>query len=410
MKEYMINLKQLSFEEFLQTVYKKFPQETLMILGSADASPESGPAKHNTTSYSVNLIPDFKSEDTREFDRATLGLKAFFEILTQTNLKKWTIKKDTVDEITNWITPLIKTQDDLDAWSYAILFNDLGKLHISNEHHEKIYGSKCADHDINMVDILKRDPSFYPNFEKIDSKYQESLILGLSSGFNLGKAVQLECPSSAWNEFLKISEFDQNFHLGHCLFDFIGVSGAGNPKEYAPFVMNDETMSAFIHTIKCRDNYEYGMSRLAQVGLSEDMEDAFAISRLVAMARIFTVEKKDKLMNAVSLLPEDTKKYLFEELEKPGTAKDPAIELQYAPAILNQVINGESEEVVSKTLSTLAYLFKQARNNIHDTLEIYTFNLIDFASNMKANPLDAINNVETSGMEAMSGGWKWTKT
>jgi hypothetical protein len=198
--------------------------------------------------------------------------------------------------------------------------------------------------------------------------------------------------------------------LGHCLFDFIGVSGAGNPKEYAPFVMNDETMSAFIHTIKCRDNYEYGMSRLAQVGLSEDMEDAFAISRLVAMARIFTVEKKYKLMNSVSLITEDTKKYLFEELEKPGTAKDPAIELQYAPAILNQVINGESEEVVSKTLSTLAYLFKQARNNIHDTLEIYTFNLIDFASNMKANPLDAINNVETSGMEAMSGGWKWTKT
>jgi hypothetical protein len=405
----MINLKNLSFEDFLQTVYKKFPDETKMILGSADASPESGPAKSNATSYSVDLIPGFKSEDTREFDRATLGLKAFFEILTQTNLEKWTIKKETVENITEWITPQIKTQADLDAWSYAILFNDLGKLHISNDHHEKIYGSHCADHDINMVDILKKDPGFYPGFEKLDKKYQESLVLGLGSGFNLGKAVQLECPASAWNPFLKISDFDQKFHLGHCLFDFIGVSGAGNPREYAPFVMNNETMSAFIDTIKHRDNHEYGMSRLQQAGLPENMDNAFPIARLVAMARIFTEDKKDKLMNAISLMPEDTREYLFKELAKPGTAKDPAIELQYAPAILNQVINGESEEVVSKTLSILTYLFKKARNNIHDNAEIHTFNLIDFASSMKANPVEAIATVEQSGMQAMGGGWKWTK-
>lgn len=405
----MINIKQLSFEEFLQNIYIKFPEETKMILGSADASPESGSAKSNSSSYSVDLISDFRSEDTREFDRAALGLKAFFEILTQTNLDKWIIKKETVENITEWITPQIKTQEDLDAWSYAILFNDLGKLHISNDHHEKIYGNRCADHDINMVDILKKDPDFYPGFKKLEGKYQESLVLGLGSGFNLGKAVQLECPASAWNPFLKLSDFDQKFHLGHCLFDFIGVSGAGNPREYAPFVMNNETMSAFIDTIKQRDNHKYGMSRLQQAGLSEDIQDAFPVARLIAMARIFTLDKKDKLIYAIGLIPKDTKEYLFKELSKPGTAKDPAIELQYAPAILNQVINGESEEIVSKTLSSLAHLFKKARNNINDNAEIHTFNLIDFASRMKANPVDAIANVEKSGMEAMSGGWKWTK-
>ncbi len=406
----MINFQNLSFEEFLQTIYKKFPEETLMILGSADASPESGPAKQNTNSYSLDLIPNFKSEDTREFDRATLGLKAFFEIITQTNLDKWTINKDIINDITTWINPQIKSQDDLDAWSYAILFNDLGKLHISNDHHQKLYGTKCADHDINMVDILKADHEFYPNFSKLDKKYQYGLILGLSSGFNLGKAVQLECPNSAWNSFLQLNDFNQKFHLGHCFFDFIGVSGAGNPREYASFIMNDDTISAFINTIKYRDNHEYGASRLKQVEISENIDDAFPISRLIAMARIFSVDKKDKLMNAISLLPKDTKKYLFEELEKPGISKDPAIELQYAPAILTQVINGESEEIVSKTLSSLAYLFKKARNNINDNLEIYTFNLIDFASQMKANPLEAISNIEQSNMETMSGGWKWSKT
>lgn len=405
----MINLKNLSFEDFLQSIYKKFPEETLMILGSADASPESGPAKHNTNSYSVGLIPEFKSEDTREFDRATLGLKAFFEILTQTNLDKWTINKDIIQNITDWITPQIKTQDDLDAWSYAILFNDLGKLHISNEEHKKLYGDTCADHDINMVDILRKNPDFYPNFSKIDSKYQESLILGLSSGFNLGKAVQLECPNSAWNEFLKLKDFDQKFHLGHCLFDFMGVSGASNPREYASFVMNNDTMSAFIETIQHRNHHSYGMSRLNKVGISENIDNSFAISRLVAMSRIFTEDKKEKLMQAIDLLPEDTKQYLFSELDKPGTKTDPAIELQYSPAILNQVINNESVEVVSKTLSSLAYLYKKARNNLHDNLEIYTFNLIDLASSLKNNPQETLNNIESSGMTNMSGGWKWTK-
>lgn len=403
----MINLKELSFENFLKTVYEKFPQETYMILGSADASPESGPAKHNTTSYSVDLIPDFKSEDTREFDRATLGLKAFFEIMTQTNLEKWTIDKKIVEHISDWITPQIKNDNDLYAWSYAILFNDLGKLHISNEEHKKLYGQTCADHDINMVDILKANPAFYPNFLSLEPKYQQGLILGLSSGFNLGKAVQLECPNGAWNDFLKLSDVNQKFHLGHCLFDFIGVSGAGNPREYAGFVMNTDTMSAFITTIELRDNYQYGMSRLKHVGLNENIDNAFAISRLVGMARIFTVDKKDKLISAIDNLPLDTKNYLFSELEKPGKKSDPAIELQYSPAILNQVVNNESVEIVSKTLSGMADLFKQARENLHGNLDIYTFNLIDLASSMKNNPSEALDNLQNSGMESMSGGWKW---
>lgn len=404
----MINLKNLSFEQFLKTVYEKFPQETLMILGSADASPESGPAKHNTTSYSVDLLPDFKSEDTREFDRATLGLKAFFEILTQTNLEKWTIDKKIVEHITDWITPQIKNDNDLYAWSYAILFNDLGKLHISNEEHIRLYGQTCADHDINMVDILKSNPSFYPNFLNLENKYQKSLILGLSSGFNLGKAVQLECPNAAWNTFLKLNDFDQKFHLGHCLFDFIGVSGAGNPREYAGFVMNTDTMSAFITTIELRDNYQYGMVRLKQAGLEENIDNAFSISRLIAQARIFDVEKKDKLIKALDLMDLEQKTYLFSELEKSGTVKEPAVELQYSPAILNQVINIENVEVVSQTLSSMAYLFKQARENIHGSLDIYTFNLIDFATSMKNNPVEALNNIENSGMTSMSGGWKFT--
>lgn len=403
----MTNLKNLTFEKFLKSVYEKFPEETYMILGSADASPESGPAKHNTTSYSVDLIPDFKSEDTREFDRATLGLKAFFEILTQTNLDKWTIDKNIITHITDWINPQIKNDQDLYAWSYAILFNDLGKLHISNEEHIKLYGQSCADHDINMVDILKANPAFYPNFLNLESKYQQSLILGLSSGFNLGKSVQLECPNAAWNNFSKLNDFDQKFHLGHCLFDFIGVSGAGNPREYAPFVMNTDTMSAFINTIEFRDNYAYGMFRLEQAGLNKNTDNAFPISRLIAQARIFKLEKTQKLMQAIDLLDVDTKNYLFSELEKAGTKQDPAIELQYSPAILNQIINNESVEIVAKTLSGMAYLFKTARENLHNHEDIYTFNLIDLASSMKTNPVEALDNLQNSGMVSMSGGWKW---
>lgn len=406
----MINLKDTSFESFLKSIYKKFPQETLMMLGSADASPESGPAKSNGNSYSVDLITDFTSEDTREFDRATLGLKAFFEIITQTNLEKWTINKDIIEHITSWITPQVKTENDLDSWSYAILFNDLGKLHISNKEHERLYGSHCADHDINMVEILKANPDFYPNFLNLDKKYQHSLIVGLGSGFNLGKAVQLECPNSAWNPFLKLTDFDQKFHLGHCLFDFIGVSGAGNPREYASFIMNNETMSAFIDTIEYRNHHQYGMSRLEQVGISENIDNAFSISRLISMARIFTVDKKDTLFKAIALLPQDTKQYLFSELDKPGTKKEPAIELQYIPAILTQVINNENVDIISQTLLAMVTLFKNARNNLHENIEIYTFNLIDFASAMKKNPVEALHHLEQSGMTNMSGGWKWTET
>lgn len=401
----------MTFEDFLQSVYQRFPQETHMILGSADASPESGPAKKNATSYAIDLLPDFDIVDSREFDRATLGLKAFFEIITGTDLDKWTINKKIIKEITNWVVPQIKNNDDLEAWSYAILFNDLGKLHTSNEHHEKMYNNHAADHDANMVDILKADPEFYPGFLTLPQRYQESLILGLGSGFNLGKAVQLESPNNAWYPFLKLNEFDQNFHLGHCLFDFIGVSGAGNPREYAPFVMNDNTLGSFLNIIRLHNHLDYGMFRLEQVGLSVCIEHAFPISRLIAMARIFDKPNRDKLMNAIGLLPQQTKEVLFNELNTPGCKQYPAIELQYSPAILNQVVNNEDETVIAKTLASMAHLFKSARQDLHNQntqSDIYIFNLIDLASAIRQDASSALDNIEQSSMKNMNGGWKWT--
>lgn len=416
------SIKKLSFEQFLWQVYQRFPEETLMMLGSADASPESGPAKRNSDSYAIELLKDkkdFAITDTREFDRATLGLKAFYEIITDND--DWAISASLTKHIKDWVKPQVQTKYDIEAWIYAILFNDLGKLHSSNEEHKKLYNNYCADHDINMVDILKANPSFYPNFVSLDKKYQQSLIVGLSSGFNLGKAVQLESPNSSWNDFLNLSSFDQDFHMGHCLFDFMGISGANNPRQYADFVMNDQLINAFISTIELHDHHIYGMARLKQVGLDENLENAFGISRLIAMASIFDIKQKDKLISSLNVLPENIKNNVFKELNKPGSIENPAIELQYLPSILKNTINNKDEEIFTKALIMMSNLFTKARENIdfnsaknNQALEIYTFNLIDLATEIRNDALVSIdsvnNNIADLAMKQMDGGWKWEKT
>lgn len=407
---FLNNLKAMTFEEYLLQTSIKFPKETQMILGSADASPESGPAKLNSNSYALGLNLNMDIADSREFDRAALGLKAFFEIITQTHLEEWKVAPKIINQITNWVVPQIKNQEDLDSWSYAILFNDLGKLHASNTRHEQLYGQYCADHDINMVHILQKDPAFYPGFSHLPKQYQDSLINGLSSGFNLGKAVQLECPNSAWNPFLKLSHFDQNFHLGHSLFDFMGVSGANNPRQYAPFVMNNDTLWAFINCIEKHDHHGYGVERLKQVGLDAYIDNAFPISRLVAMSRIFNCEKTDQLLSAINTM--DDKNYLFHELNNPGSLDNPAIELQYIPAILTQLINNESLETFTKMLNGMVHLFKVARedvNNTHEKCEIFVLNLINLASDIKNNPIETIENISNYQLATMTGGWKIEK-
>lgn len=259
--------------------------------------------------------------------------------------------------------------------------------------------------------ILQKDPAFYPGFATLPNVYQESLINGLSSGFNLGKAVQLECPNSAWNPFLKLSHFDQNFHLGHSLFDFMGVSGANNPRQYAPFVMNNDTLSGFINCIEKHDHHAYGIARLKQVPLDEHIDNAFPISRLVAMSRIFNADKTQQLINSIEKM--DNQDYLFKELNNAGTVENPAIELQYIPAILTQLINNESEETFTNMLNGMVHLFKIARedlNNKSEKANIFVLNLIDLASDIKNNPIETIENISNYQLSSMTGGWRIEKT
>lgn len=407
-------IKEKTFVDFLKTIVQKHPQETMMMFGPVDASPESGQPKVHPDSYALELFPNLSLDDTREFDRAALGLQAFYEALTGN--EHWNINSDLKQKISNWTKDLVKTQEDLDGLSYSILFNDLGKLHTSTQRHEEIFGIQAADHDANMADILEKDPDFYPTFKKLSTQYQDGLLQGLKSGLNLGKCVRLECPDSAWDKFRALPKFSQDIHLCHSFFDFLGVSGAGNPRQFAPFIMNDKNIQSFEETMVIRDPVAYGQKRLGLLNITTEplvIQEPQAIARLMCMATVFEHEAAHKLLRVLGTLSQKKQAVLWTELKIRGTEQEPAIELQYSPALMTHVL-AESDIILKKTLLTMIELFIQARDSIK-TLQLeggkiepfYILNMVELVTELKNTK--SVPELTQGTLMPLMGGWRWIK-
>ena len=332
---------------------KRHSVESKMLLGPSDVSPESAGIRRHPDSWAYKIFPSEEIEDHREFDRAALGLFYLHAALNE-NRKAFLISNENYNRIVSWVKKSIKFDEDVFAWSWALLYNDLGKLKEVNQAYEKLYGYIGADHDQVLAALFKSEQYFtlFPTMKLMGEKYRKSLIEGLDTGFNLGKAAMLECPDVIWDSIKNLDEFSANFHFGHSFFDFLGVNGAINPTEALPYIMNDNNVEAFLGVIENPKPEAYKKKRSELVCLPDKLEFRRfnSVIRIIGMTRIFDIKGGQEIINVIESLPDQVKLILDRELTVSGrvassfeiasneeTSGWSAVEPHYAPALLANV-------------------------------------------------------------------------
>lgn len=197
------------------------------MLTTTAASPEILLTSQHLKSWAVKVFPEFKG-DHRDFDRAALGL-----------LCMWTLWKEKSlaslggGENASWRDALVKTLSvpgGFEALTYAILFNNLGKLEATGRAIKKAGRNVPADHDESLALALRVAPKeVAPGFSKLQGSWGNMWITGLDSGFNAGMAMRMELPRAGWKKWLSLAEDQRAFHALHSYFDLLGSSGAEDP-------------------------------------------------------------------------------------------------------------------------------------------------------------------------------------
>ena len=391
----IVLLIQLDFTDFLAEFVRRNQAPSEFILGVADVSPESAAAGRHPDSWAYRLFAPEKITDHREFDRAALGLKYLHAALTG-DRAQFPISDRNYDRIRAWLDRSITSSEDLNAWCWALLFNDLGKLRVVSERYAGIHGGASADHDQVMVGVLRDDPGFIPGVDALPNDYREALIEGLATGFNLGKAAQLECPDVAWADIGKLPPFVANFHFGHSFFDFLGVTGAIDPVAAKPFILNDHNVEAYLGVIEQMDPARYAFLRLEQAGIDKSHNNR-SFARLVGMARVFDKEGGQRLTRLWDGLPAAVQAILDCEFGVSGTAGVIAIEPHYGPALLANAATAARavgltvEDGWSKALVVMSRILFEARR------------LVGYGGRSGANGLAIANMADVATLIAREG-------
>jgi hypothetical protein len=375
------DLIRLPFPEFLAAVAARFPVECRMMLGEADVSPESAAAGRHPGSWAYRLFHAAEVTDHREFDRAALGLK-YLHAAFNGDRAAFPVSDASYGRVRDWVARSLAREEDVLAWTWALLFNDLGKLKVSSRRHAEIFPGGSADHDRVMVGLLCSDPGFYPSFADLSPEYRDALIFGLDTGFNLGKAAQLECPPAAWDAVAALSPFAANFHFGHSFFDFLGVTGAVDPDAAKPFILNDDNVEAYLGVIDSRDPAAYAARRLALAAVeAADATEAAALARVVGMSRVFDAEGGRRTKATWDALPPQVRAILTGELSLTGR-DSLAIEPHYGPALLANAAKADPAAGQAKALTAMAEALFHARLRYRgtDRRGVAIANLADLAA------------------------------
>ena len=351
------------FEQFLREFVQRHPDETLLLLGAAEVSPESlharsaAPSRH-PQSWAGRLFDPSVIADHREFDRAALGCKHLHDVLTG-NRRDLPVSDQTYDRLSGWVGRAVRCDEDIRAWFWALLFNDLGKLRRVCEWHAELGLPASVDHDRVLLDLLVAAPHRFPGFLRLAPRHREALVEGLRSGFNLGKAIQLECGDRAWQPARDLGHAARDLHLGHGLFDMLGATGAADPRQGSPHILNDDIVGACLDIVETWEPGSYRQTRAKRAGLSDDAP--VALQRLVGMARVFDPARGARLTAAWDALPRSARAVLELELgSRPGNVQS-EIEPQYAPALLANAAKADPVRGWTHGLLTLAEALFEAR-------------------------------------------------
>jgi len=321
------------------------------------------------------------------------------------------LSRENFDEITQYTTSIVKSQDDLDAMVAYLIINDLGKVkRVVNEIHERT-GYQSVDHDDLLYVGLSRFPEISPTFSGLDEKYQERILNGLRTRFNLGQFIQSENLPQNLVPLIGIDNESFDYYMLHTLYDIGGA--AGHIARNGSLVINDSFWDNFkaaekhLKNIKGKEDIlpaynGYLLDRANMLGLEAEGQEAKAVVKLCNMLRISEPSKAQEVLEAFRQQPLNTKAILQKELNATGMDGDNAILLYYAPATLTNALGyftkngGESpiKESLNIVLPAFARLYSQTRANLADQVsvqDVTTVMISEVAKMAGANPNDLNN-------------------
>ena len=341
---------------FLKAVCQRYP-ETLYLLGEATASPEGNQTlKSDALAYQV--FPDQAIATTAiEFDRTAMGLLCFRAVLNNDPSLFPSLSADSFQQLQQFTVSIVETAEDVEFILYSLACNDLGKT----------VALACqgngGDHDQILFDLVSRRSDLFPGMTEHLSLEQITLYAaGLGANLNLGQYVQGE--NLPWNlqDMQQINEKARNLRLLAEFFDFAGVTGHINHTK--SLVMTDDNLWAFMTAIQqlMTDPLDqaytrYVAFRAQRVGLG-DHPDAYALGRLAAMARFFTVEQGQVLQQAWTGLAD--KDALRNGLAATGVDGSKGVLVYYAPALIANTLKAAGHEAgLPIALSILAAIYER---------------------------------------------------
>ena len=208
----------------------------------------------------VNGTPEGESVSEMEFKRTKLSvdllnwvLEGNYENFTACQSDDIKLSHKSFAEIQQYTRSTLKTNADIYAMQAYLVINDLGKnisfvKQIENELH-----LQSVDHDELLYEGLKQMPELSPTFSSLLPEYQEIILTGLETKFNMGQFVSSENLPANLLPLQGIDTRSLNFYMIHVFYDIAGAAG---------HIINDGTVvvtEAYWNNFKAANNAIYDM-------------------------------------------------------------------------------------------------------------------------------------------------------
>lgn len=348
---------------------------------------------------SVNGTPEGVDTVDKEYKRTWCSIELFnavlegnYETFSACQPENTRITRESFSEICTYVKSVLKTADDENAMRAFLVINDLGKVGDFVEKIADSLGFESVDHDKILYEGLKAHPEFSPTFSALADKYQQIILTGLKTAFNMGQYVQCECLPANLAPLTEIDSEALNYYMIHVLFDIAGAAGHVNSN--GSLICNELYWKKFswaLETILALVRGKYGAKEAYEEYLTKTMKfyKVFnpVIAKLCNLIRVSTADEAKEISKAFENLDTAVNSNLERELLATGIGSDSAILIYYAPATFQNALNYykkiDSKSAISKSVQKIAplmsYIYERIRNEAGYDSEVTVAFIADIA-------------------------------
>lgn len=365
----------------------------------------------------VNGTPEGESVSEMEFKRTKLSLDLLkwvlegdYEHFTECQSDDVKLTKKSFAEIQQYTRGTLKTNADEYAMQAYLVINDLGKIVSFVEQIERELKLQSVDHDEILYEGLKKRPVLSPTFLALSAEYQQIILEGLKTKFNMGQFIQSENLPANLLPLQGIDPKSLNFYMLHVFYDIAGA--AGHNVSNGSIIITENYWKNFklannaINSLICKNETAlnayntYLIERAKMIKLDCVSKEDFAIVKICNLIRIYSPTDAKEVKQSYINLPVQVKEMLTKELTKDGISNK-GILLYYAPASLSNAVNffkktgsikaiDDAIKIVLPIFANVYGLAKAKINKNENEIGVCTVFIADIAEKAK-KPLELKN-------------------